>query len=80
MGFKYWVEALMVIGLFLVAIAVPCYFVASWGGKMINDIGNTPSQSAQIQASTGWKIIAVEIVSFVMLIGLFAFLYNLNSE
>jgi len=66
--------------MFLVVVALPCFFVGLWGSKMVNDLGNHPSQSARIQASAGWKILLVEIVSFTLLISLYMFLYNLQNE
>jgi len=80
MGFKHWFQGLEIIIMFLVAVALPCFFVGLWGSKMINDLGNNPSLSAQIQASAGWKILLVEIISFVLLVGLYIFLVNLQSE
>ena len=79
MGFKHWFQGLEMIGMFFVAIGVPCFFTGLWGSKMINDLGNHPSKSAKIQASAGWKIFLVEIVSFMLLIGVFVFLYNIQS-
>ena len=79
MGFKHWFQGLEVVMMFLVVVALPCFFIALWGSKMINDIGNNPSKNAHIQASAGWKIFLVEIVSFVLLIGVFIFLYNLQN-
>ena len=78
-GFKHWFQGLQMIGMFMVVVALPCFFIGLWGTKMINDLGNHPSKSALIQASAGWKIILVEIVSFTFLIGLFIFLYNLQN-
>lgn len=78
MGFKHWFQGLEMIGMFFVAVAGPCYFIGLWGTKMLNDLGNRPSQSVQIQASAGWKILAVEIVAFILLIGLYIFLFNLQ--
>jgi len=80
MGFKHWFQGLEMIGMFFVAVAVPCFFVGLWGSKMINALGNHPSQSASIQASAGWKIFLVEIVSFTLLAGVFIFLYNIQNE
>jgi hypothetical protein len=79
MGFKHWFQGLEIIAMFLVAVALPCFFIGLWGSKMINDIGNHPSKNAKIQASSGWKIFLVEIISFVLLIGLFVFLYNIQN-
>jgi hypothetical protein len=80
MGFRHWFEGAEMIAMFLVAVALPCYFIGLWGSRMINDMGNHPSKSAKIQASSGWKIFGVEIISFVLLIGLFIFLFNLQNE
>ena len=80
MGFKHWFEALEMIGAFLFVVALPCFFIALWGSKMINDLGNFPSKSAQIQMAAGWKILLVEIISFVLLVGLFIFFYNLQNS
>jgi hypothetical protein len=79
MAFKHWFQGLEMIGMFLVAVALPCFFVGLWGSKMINDLGNNPSKSAQIQASAGWKIFLVEIISFTLLIGLYIFLFNIQN-
>ena len=79
MGFKHWFQGIEMIGLFLVVVALPCFFIALWGSKMINDLGNNPTKTAEIQATAGWKIFAVEIISFVLLIGLYIFLFNLQN-
>ena len=79
MGFKHWLQGLEMIALFFFVVALPCFFIALWGSKMINDLGNFPTKSAQIQMSAGWKIFLVEITSFVLLMGLFIFLYNLQN-
>jgi len=78
-GFKHWFQGLEMIGLFVVAVALPCFFIGLWGSKMINDLGNHPSRSAQIQASAGWRILLIEIVSFALLIGVFIFLFNIQN-
>jgi hypothetical protein len=78
-GFKHWFQGLEMIGMFLLVVALPCFFIGLWGTKMINALGNHPSKSAQIQASAGWKVFLVEIISFVLLIGLYIFLFNLQN-
>ena len=80
MGLKHWVEGLELIGMFLVAVAVPCFLVGLWGSKMINDLGNNPSKNVQIQARSWWKILLVEIVAFSLLVGLYIVLYNLQGD
>ena len=79
MGFKHWFQGLEMIGMFLVVVALPCFFVGLWGSKMVNDLGNNPSKSAAIQTSAGWKIFLVEIVSFILLMSLYIFLFNLQN-
>ena len=79
MGFRHWFQGLEIVGMFLVVVALPCFFIGLWGSKMINELGNHPSQSVQIQASMGWKIILVEIVSFILLLGVYIFLFNLQN-
>jgi hypothetical protein len=79
-GFRHWFQGFEVIGGFLVVVGLPCLYVAFGGSKMINDVGNHPSQSAKIQASAGWKVLLVEVVSFVLVLGWFIFLYNLQND
>lgn len=79
MSFKHWFEGLEFIGMFLVAVGLPCFFIALWGTKMINELGNHPSQNVQIQLRSGWKIFLVEIFSFLLLIGLYIFLFNVEN-
>jgi hypothetical protein len=79
MGFQYWYQGILLVLCFLVIVGLPCFFVALFGTKMINDLGNFPTKSAQIQKTASWKILLVEIVCFVLLIGAFSFLYFLNQ-
>jgi hypothetical protein len=78
-GFKHWFQGIEMVFLFLVVVGVPCFFITLWGTKMVNDVGNHPSQNAQIQASAGWKILLVEVISFTLLVGLYIFLFNLQN-
>jgi hypothetical protein len=75
MGFQYWGEGLIFVGFFLVIIAVPCYLIAFFGSRMINDLGNFPSKTAEIQISAGWKFLIIELVAFLML-ALFFHIFN----
>ena len=79
MVFKHWFQGLILVFLFLAMVGIPCFFVSLWGSKMVNDLGNFPTQSAKIQLSASWKILLVEIVSFSILISVFSFLYSLNQ-
>jgi hypothetical protein len=68
MGFRYWYEGFLFILFFAAIIVLPCSFVAIWGTKMINDLGNFPTKVANIQIGFLWKLCGVEVVSFLMLI------------
>jgi len=77
MGFKYWWGGLIFIALFWFIIGVPCAVVAFWGSKMVNDLGNNPTKSAQIQLSVWW-VYLVAFISLVCLIAYGAYLINSN--
>ena len=79
MGLRNWLQGLEMISMFLVIISLPCFFIGLWGTKMINELGNHPSKRARIQASGSWKILLMEIFCFMLLIGLYIFLSNLQS-
>jgi len=65
------------IGVFWILIGIPCFIVAFWGSKMVNDLGNFPTKSAKIQISVWW-IYLVEFLFLFLLIAYGAFLYNSN--
>ncbi len=67
-GFGYWKEGLTFIGMFLFVVGFACFWVALIGSKMINDIGNFPTRSNQLQFAAAWKLILVEIVAFALLV------------
>ena len=67
MGYKFWGEGLVFVVFFWLIIIIPCVFVAVLGSRMVNEIGNMPSKSAQIQAGASWKVFLAEILSFVLL-------------
>jgi hypothetical protein len=73
MGFEYWHEGLLFIGLFLVMVGVPCFFTAILGVRLIEDLGQWPSKSARLQMGVCVQILCVEIAAFLMLAGFFKF-------
>jgi hypothetical protein len=77
MGFKYWWGGLIVISGFWILIGAPCAVVAFWGSKMINDLGNHPSNSIKIQVSVWW-IYLVELFFFGCLVAYGSVLYYWN--
>lgn len=64
MGFSYWYEGILFVLFFSLIIGLPCFFVAVWGSKMINDLGNFPTKTANIQVGVLWKLFIVEVISF----------------
>jgi len=79
MGFKYWLQGLIVIAGFAILIGIPCFIIAFWGSKMLNELGNTPSKSAKIHVSVWW-IYLVAFLFLFLLVGYGAFLYNSNIQ
>ncbi len=73
MGFKYWYEGVMFVTIFGVLVLTPCFFTATIGSKMINDVGNFPTKAEQIQQSALWKVVLIEAVAFVLLAAFFNF-------
>ena len=73
MGFRDWYESILFIMVFGTLVLAPCFFTAVVGSKMLNDLGNFPTKSAQIQSSACWKVLIVEIISFVLLAAFFHF-------
>ena len=67
------------ISVFWVIIAIPCFVVAFWGSKMINDLGNFPTKSAKIQVSVWW-IYLVEFFFLLLVVAYGAFLCNSNVK
>ena len=68
MGFRYWYEGILLVSMFGFVVGLPCFFVAFWGSKMINEMGNFPTKAAKIQVGVIWKLLIVEIFSFMLLV------------
>ena len=69
MGFQFWFEGLKLVLMFLFMIGLPCTLVAIFGSTMINDLGNFPSKTAEIQVRGFWILIAEAVfgvVAFIM--------------
>ncbi len=70
-GFPLWVEGLTFIVMFFFVIGFACFWVALLGSRMINDIGNHPTKSAQLQFTTAWKLMLIELVAFALLVAFY---------
>jgi hypothetical protein len=57
-------KSLLVLGS-LLWVGIPCFIVAIFGSKMINDMGNFPTKTAEIQMRGVW-IIIVQVVFFLI--------------
>ena len=73
MGFAHWYEGIVFILIFSAIVVIPCFAVAIIGSRMINDLGNFPTKSADIQSGACWKVLLIEIVSFFFMSAFFHF-------
>ncbi len=71
MQFQFWTEGIIFIGIFLIIILIPCLGVSIMGYRMIQKLGYQPSQTPVIQMSIFLKLIVLEIISFILLIGFY---------
>lgn len=75
MGFKLWHEAFIFVLVFSVLIVVPCYLIAFFGTKMINEIGNFPTRAEEIQSRSLWKVMVVFVAGTAALAVFFHIFY-----
>jgi len=66
--FNFWTESIIFLLVFTVIIVVPCVFVALLGKKMIDRLGQFPSQAPVIQMGVLLKLAVIEMVTFIALI------------
>ncbi|HLF19094.1 MAG TPA: hypothetical protein VI749_09460 [Candidatus Omnitrophota bacterium] len=64
-------EAVIFIAVFSIVVMLPCYFVVMIGRDMIDQIGQFPTMAARIQLKALFKLVAVELVSFFLLIAFY---------
>ncbi len=74
--FSYWHEGLIFIIIFSVVLAIPCVAVAFLGSKLIQNLGQYPSQSAKFQMVMALPLLATMILSF----GMFALFFHIFSD
>ena len=67
-GFHDWFEGLKLVLIFMFMVGVPCVLVAIFGSRMINDLGNFPSKTAEIQVRSFWILIAEVVFAVIALI------------
>ncbi len=68
MGFEFWGEGILFIFIFLIIVGIPCVGVAILGYRMICELGYFPSKTPAIQTGVFFKLIILEIISFLFII------------
>ena len=69
--FDLWSESLIFSSIFAFIVLVPCVLVALIGRNMIRQLGQYPSKTPAIQMSIFLKLVTIEVVTFIMMIGFF---------
>ena len=72
-AFDLWKEAFIFAIVFAPIVIIPCILVAIMGRKMIDQLGLRPTQTPIIQMSIFWKLVMIEVVTFLFLIAFFQF-------
>lgn len=71
--FSQWGESLIFIGIFSLIIIIPCVVVALLGRKMIDKLGQFPSNTPAIQMGVLMWLLLTEALTFVALIAFYKF-------
>ncbi len=71
MHFEYWGEGIKFIIIFFFLMTIPCVGTALIGYRMLSKLGSFPSKTPFIQMSIFLKLIAIEVVSFILLIAFY---------
>lgn len=69
--FDLWGESFIFIIIFSVILLVPCILVALIGRKMIDKLGQYPTQTPVIQMSIFIKLVILEVIAFAALLGFY---------
>jgi len=67
-AFDLWIESFIFFSIYSVIIIVPCVLVALLGRKMIDQMGQYPTQAPVIQMGVLFKLVIIETVTFISLI------------
>jgi len=62
---------LVLIGLFFLAVNIPCIAIAWLGSKFFDQIGRYPSKTPAIQLSIVLKLAVIEVGAFTLILALF---------
>lgn len=69
--FNLWTEAFIFSLVYSIIIIIPCIIIAVIGKKLIDQLGQNPSNAPLIQMGIVAKLIAVEVVTFFFLISFY---------
>lgn len=72
--------SLVLIGLFFLAVNIPCIAIVWLGNKFFDQIGRYPSKTPAIQMSIALNIIMIEVVAFTLFLILFKVLSADSSQ
>ena len=71
--FELWGVSLIFCSIYAVIIIVPCVITANIGRRMIDELGHWPSKTPAIQMKFFWKLVVLEILTFIGLVAFFNF-------
>ena len=66
-----WVGSIIFCVVFGLIVIIPCIIIAIMGRKMINQMGQFPSQTPIIQMKVFLPLMVLEVVTFASLIGFY---------
>jgi hypothetical protein len=67
MHFEFWASGLKFITIFLIVVGTPCFIVSVLGTRLINRLGQFPSQSAKMQLGVCLGLLLTEVFSLTAL-------------
>ena len=71
--FNLWKETFIFAMFFCPIVIIPCVLVALMGRKMIDQLGLYPSKTPIIQMSIFYKLIFIEVITFLSLVVFYHF-------
>ena len=66
-----WLGSLIFVGIWLLIIGIPCFFMGFIGKRIIDRIGYFPSQAPVIQMKYLAPLIFIEVFTFLLLLGFY---------
>ena len=78
--FNLWAESFIFAAIYAVVILVPCALVTWIGRDMINQLGRWPTKTPAIQMGIFWKLVVIEVVTFIVMTRVFQFFLSIKKE